>query len=145
MRIRLLLTPFYTNFSDTKTRVLKKQGSHDDPVVLTWGSWLKETQVQRSMCGALNTTVVNGYMNHDSHAVSWGILFFYVSKSRLYTGYFRDLYECKTWSQPFCCCCFILLLMGCSIRTLWCILEEVTQGSFQSRFIVFCVVVPEAN
>ena len=33
-------------------------------------------EVQKSMCGPLNTTVVtvvNGYMNQDSHAVNWCI------------------------------------------------------------------------
>jgi len=64
------------------------------------------------MCGPLNTTVVNGYMNQDSHTVSWcKLLFFSVSKRCLDKGYFRDLYECKTGSQPFCCSCFILLLL----------------------------------
>jgi len=29
------------------------------------------------MCGPLNTTAVNGYMNQDSHTVSCGILFFF--------------------------------------------------------------------
>jgi len=29
------------------------------------------------MCGPLNTTVVNGYMNQDSHTVSWCILLFF--------------------------------------------------------------------
>jgi len=61
------------------------------------------------MCGPLNTTAVNGYMNQDSHVV---IGFFSVSKRPLDKGYLRDLYECKTGSQPFCCSCFILLLMG---------------------------------
>ena len=28
-------------------------------------------------------------------------VFFYVSKRRIDKGYFRDLYECKTGSQPF--------------------------------------------
>jgi len=30
------------------------------------------------MCGPLNTTVVNGYMNQDSHAVSWGHIGFFL-------------------------------------------------------------------
>ena len=64
------------------------------------------------MCGPLYTTAVNGYMNQDSHTVSWCILFFSVSKRRLDKGYFRDLYEYKTGSKPFCCSCFILLLIG---------------------------------
>jgi len=29
------------------------------------------------MCGPLNITVVNGYRNQDSHAVSWCILLFF--------------------------------------------------------------------
>ena len=30
------------------------------------------------MCGPLNITVVNGYRNQDSHAVSWCILLFFL-------------------------------------------------------------------
>jgi len=104
------------------SRLYYKQEGHDGPVALTWGCWIKETLVltgrvkkkfKRSMCGPFNTTAVNGYMNQDSHAVSWCILFFFLYlKRRLDKGYFRDLYECKTGSQPFCCSCFILMLMG---------------------------------
>ena len=57
------------------------------------------------MCGPLNTTAVNGYTNQDSHAVSRCILFFSVSKRRLDKGYLRNLHECKSGSQPFCCSC----------------------------------------
>ena len=78
------------------------------------------------MCDPKNTTAVNGYMNQDSHTVSWCILFFSVSKRRLDKGYFRDLYECKTGS---------LFVVDGGVQS--------EQGSFISSFIEFGVVVLE--
>ena len=76
---------------------------------------------------------------------------FSVLNSRLEKGYFRDLYECKTGSQPFCCSCFILLFNQNTLLHFWkrhirqltikvhCILR----GSSRGEFSVNCTLVSQ--